>query len=70
MNVLVTGATGYIGGRLVPLLLAQGHSVRVLVRDSNRLASKPWVGEVEVVQGDIHDPSALAKEKEWPDGMP
>ncbi|MCJ7627561.1 MAG: NAD(P)H-binding protein, partial [Longimicrobiales bacterium] len=59
MNVLVTGATGYIGGRLVPLLLAGGHSVRVLVRDSNRLASKPWADAVEVVQGDVHDPPAL-----------
>ena len=59
MNVLVTGATGYIGGRLVPLLLAEGHSVRVLVRDARRLTSKPWANEVEVVQGDVHDPSAL-----------
>lgn len=61
MNVLVTGATGYIGGRLVPLLLARGHSVRVLVRDARRLASKPWANEVEVVQGDVHDPSTLEK---------
>jgi uncharacterized protein YbjT (DUF2867 family) len=61
MNVLVTGATGYIGGRLVPLLLARGHSLRVLVRDSRRLAFKPWVSEVEVVEGDAHDPSDLAR---------
>jgi uncharacterized protein YbjT (DUF2867 family) len=66
MRVLVTGATGYIGGRLVPLLLARGHSVRVLVRDAKRLASKPWADEVAVVQGDVHDPSALA---EAVDGM-
>lgn len=67
MNVLVTGATGYIGGRLVPLLLARGHSVRVLVRDARRLASKPWANEVEVVQGDVHDPSALEKAVEGMD---
>ena len=67
MRVLVTGATGYIGGRLVPLLLARGHSVRVLVRDSKRLASKPWADEVAVVQGDVHDPSALAEAVEGMD---
>ena len=67
MKVLVTGATGYIGGRLVPLLLARGHSVRVLVRDARRLASKPWANEVEVVQGDVHDPSALEKAVEGMD---
>jgi uncharacterized protein YbjT (DUF2867 family) len=67
MNVLVTGSTGYIGGRLVPLLLARGHSVRVLVRDARRLASKPWATEVDVVQGDVHDPSALEKAVEGMD---
>jgi uncharacterized protein YbjT (DUF2867 family) len=60
MNVLVTGATGYIGGRLVPLLLAEGHSVRVLVRDPRRLKARPWAGDVDVVQGDVHDPASLA----------
>ncbi|MEJ2542154.1 MAG: NAD(P)H-binding protein [Gemmatimonadota bacterium] len=67
MNVLVTGATGYIGGRLVPLLLARGHSVSVLVRDARRLASKPWANEAEVVQGDAHDPSALERALEGMD---
>ena len=67
MKVLVTGATGYIGGRLVPLLLARGHSVRVLVRDSRRLQSKPWVNEVGVVQGDVHDPTAMAEAVEGMD---
>jgi uncharacterized protein YbjT (DUF2867 family) len=42
VNVLVTGATGYIGGRLIPLLLAEGHEVRVLVRDPTRLKARPW----------------------------
>ena len=60
MRVLVTGATGYIGGRLAPALLSLGHEVRVLVRDPKRLQSKPWAGRVEVVQGDVHDPRSLA----------
>jgi uncharacterized protein YbjT (DUF2867 family) len=59
MNVLVTGATGYIGGRLVPLLLAEGHSVRVLVRDPRRLKARPWADHVDVVQGDVHDSASL-----------
>lgn len=56
---LVTGATGYIGGRLVPRLLAEGHRVRCLTRDPSKLALDPWVDEVEVVQGDVLDPDSL-----------
>ena len=41
--VLVTGATGYIGGRLVPFLLQAGYAVRVLVRDPARLQGRAWV---------------------------
>ncbi|MEE4270561.1 MAG: SDR family oxidoreductase [Thermoanaerobaculales bacterium] len=59
MKVLVTGATGYIGGRLVPGLLEGGHQVRVMVRDPARIAGKPWVDHVEVVRGDIEDPATL-----------
>lgn len=50
--VLVTGATGYIGGRLVPELLAAGYRVRVLVRHAERIASRDWAGDVDVVAGD------------------
>ncbi len=60
MKVLVTGATGYIGGRLVPLLLAGGHEVRVMVRDPRRLDEKPWAPSVEVALGNVHDPLSLA----------
>ncbi len=56
----ITGATGYIGGRLVPRLLADGWRVRVLTRDAARLASRSWAHEVEVVEGDGADPSTLA----------
>jgi uncharacterized protein YbjT (DUF2867 family) len=50
--VLVTGATGYIGGRLVPRLLEAGLRVRCLVRDPGRLQGRPWMSRVEVVAGD------------------
>ncbi|TAF72871.1 MAG: NAD-dependent epimerase/dehydratase family protein, partial [Flavobacterium sp.] len=36
MNILLTGATGYIGKRLLPLLVAQGHYVICCVRDKDR----------------------------------
>lgn len=58
--VLVTGATGYVGGRLVPRLLEEGYPVRVLVRDPSRLAGRPWSGEVEVFQGDALKPGTLS----------
>ncbi len=58
-RVLVTGATGYVGGRLVPALLDEGHEVRVLVRGAARLASRPWADHVEVQEGDALDPTTL-----------
>jgi uncharacterized protein YbjT (DUF2867 family)/uncharacterized protein YndB with AHSA1/START domain len=61
MKVLVTGATGYIGGRLVPRLLKAGHEVRVLVRDPARLSARDWTGRVEIIEGDVLDPQALAR---------
>jgi uncharacterized protein YbjT (DUF2867 family) len=57
--ILVTGATGYIGGRLVPELLDAGYRVRCLVRTPAKLAGAPWNNDVEVVEGDIADPAAL-----------
>jgi len=51
-TVLVTGATGYIGGRLVPRLLDAGCRVRCLARDPARLKGRAWRQQVEVVPGD------------------
>jgi uncharacterized protein YbjT (DUF2867 family) len=59
MRILVTGATGYIGGRLVPALLAAGHEVRCLARNPDRLGDQVWHGDVEVVVGDVLDPATL-----------
>ena len=50
--ILVTGATGYVGGRLVPRLLDAGYRVRCLVRDPARLQGRPWLKRVEIVTGD------------------
>src|SRR5436309_12314878 len=57
---LVTGATGYIGGRLVPELLAAGHRVRVMSRSPERLRDHPWAGRVEVVRADAGDAAQVA----------
>ncbi|MFJ8039885.1 SDR family oxidoreductase [Kitasatospora sp. NPDC096147] len=59
MRCLVTGATGYLGGRLVPELLAAGHTVRCLVRDPGRLRDHPWRAEVETATGDVTKPETL-----------
>jgi uncharacterized protein YbjT (DUF2867 family) len=50
--ILVTGATGYVGGRLVPRLLDAGYRVRCLVRDPTRLEGRSWHKHVEIVRGD------------------
>jgi uncharacterized protein YbjT (DUF2867 family) len=59
MKVLVTGATGYIGGRLVPRLIEAVHDVRVLVRDRDPIRGRPWASQVEVVHGDLLKPDTL-----------
>lgn len=57
--VLVTGATGYIGGRLVPELLAAGYRVRVMARQPRHLADREWFKHVEIVSGDPSYPETL-----------
>ncbi|HEX3458768.1 MAG TPA: NAD(P)H-binding protein, partial [Candidatus Baltobacteraceae bacterium] len=58
MRVLVTGATGYIGGRLVPRLYEQGYTVRCIARASGRLLGR-FPKDVEIVEGSIDDEEAL-----------
>jgi uncharacterized protein YbjT (DUF2867 family) len=59
--ILVTGTTGYIGGRLVPRLLDAGYAVRCVVRDPARLQGRPWLSRVETAVGDALDPTSLDK---------
>ncbi|MEU7978059.1 SDR family oxidoreductase [Micromonospora sp. NPDC049081] len=60
MRCLVTGATGYIGGRLAPRLIAEGHQVRCLARKAGRLRDVPWAARAEVTEGDLRKPETLA----------
>lgn len=59
MKVLVTGATGYIGGRLVPRLLDSGVEVRALTRDPSRLSLATWRDSIEVVAADVEEDTGL-----------
>ena len=61
--VLVTGATGYVGGRLVPQLLTAGYQVRALGRSVAKLKGRPWGthAQVEPVKGDVLDYDSLAQ---------
>jgi uncharacterized protein YbjT (DUF2867 family) len=61
IRCLVTGATGYVGGRLVPELLDRGYEVRALARNPDKLADIPWRDRVEVARGDLADPNSLTE---------
>ncbi|MGW0811984.1 SDR family oxidoreductase [Streptomyces viridiviolaceus] len=61
LRCLVTGASGYIGGRLVPELLTAGHRVRCLARSPHKLRDHPWARDAEVVRGDVTDAEAVAR---------
>lgn len=58
-RALVTGATGYIGSRLVPALLREGWTVRVLTRDGSKIAPRAWSEQVEVAEGSATDSAEL-----------
>ncbi len=59
--IFVAGATGYIGARLVPRLLAAGYHVRALARAPKKLSNRPWAQhpKLEIVKGDVLDKAAL-----------
>jgi uncharacterized protein YbjT (DUF2867 family) len=58
-HVLITGATGYVGGRLAPRLLEAGYTVRCMVRDPERLQGRPWHQHAHIVVGDVFDSDSL-----------
>jgi uncharacterized protein YbjT (DUF2867 family) len=59
LRCLVTGATGYIGGRMVPRLLDRGFAVRAMARNPDRLDGVDWHDRVEAVRGDLGEPDSL-----------
>ncbi len=59
VRCLVTGASGYIGGRLVPELLSAGYTVRCMPRDAGKLSDRPWSADVEIAVADAVDESAV-----------
>src|SRR5579875_1807115 len=61
MRCLVTGATGYVGARVVPGLLARGHEVRAMARDPAKLVNAPWRLDAEVVKADLTDRESVAR---------
>jgi uncharacterized protein YbjT (DUF2867 family) len=62
-RIAIAGATGYIGGRLVPHLLEEGYTVRCLVRSPEKLASREWASQpgVEVCASDLDDAASLTR---------
>ena len=58
-RIIVTGASGYIGGRLVPRLIEAGHEVRAMVREPASVAEVPWAADASIVQGDLLDAESL-----------
>ena len=57
--VLVTGATGYLGGRLVPELLEAGYRVRCMARTPEKLRDHPWADRIEIARADVLDTDAV-----------
>ena len=62
-RVFLTGATGYVGGRLAPRLLDAGYRLRCLARSPGKLADREWAARdgVEIVEGDLEETASLAR---------
>jgi len=58
MNILLTGATGYIGKRLLPALLADGHEVTCIVRDKQRFQHETG-GQLKIIEADLLNDDSL-----------
>ncbi len=60
--IFLTGATGYIGGRLAPRLIQAGYQIRCFARSRAKLRSRPWAEseQVDVIEGDANDERAVA----------
>jgi len=63
MRILLTGATGYIGGRLARRLLRRGHELRCLVRHVGKMSDRPWAADprVEIIEADLEDAAATTE---------
>lgn len=59
MHIAVFGASGYVGGRLIPVLLERGHTVRAITRSPASLDSHPWRSQVEVMAADLLEPDTI-----------
>jgi uncharacterized protein YbjT (DUF2867 family) len=59
--VLVTGATGYVGSRMIPSLLERGYRVRCLVRDPAKLSHRSWLPQIEIVKADLIEYESVEK---------
>ena len=59
-RILITGVTGYVGGRLVDHLLDKNYTLRVMSRDLGRLKQRPWSDSVEQVEADVFDQPSLS----------
>jgi len=58
-KILVTGASGYVGGRLIQELLIKGFDVRVMVRDPRKISGQPWYARVSVAVASAENPVEL-----------
>ncbi|MEY4640319.1 MAG: hypothetical protein RLZZ227_313 [Pseudomonadota bacterium] len=70
MNILVTGASGFVGNYLVECLLARGHSVVAVSRDADKARRCSWYGRARYLSRNIHaDGRALFDEADRPDAL-